>query len=363
MSTARLMTRPEDFQKIGIQPDIVELWEDGRRGDDRAGVNEVWYFDATMEDGTKVVAGFRPKSVEGMAHDGDTPNLNIDIVTPDGKEYRDLIDIPVEQTEIHKDSCFVKFGEHSVVGDLKNYTVKVNPANGVGCDLHYEALVKPFRPGGTAYVALGENDEFYYTDMSIPKNKVTGTVTVDGKTYEVTGFGYHDHQWMNISPMAAYHHWLWGRLYAGEYTLVIYDFIAAERFGFTRIPILGILNGNGDVIFDNTQPVQCEIELYRQPEIQKDFPKKSKYTFNDHGKQVKLDIEWIDEIEVRNMYGKAGEQEKAAYDKAGIMPAYMRYYAKADLTITEEGKQTIHETGDMIYEFAYFGKPDSRAHL
>ncbi|MDO5609113.1 MAG: lipocalin-like domain-containing protein [Capnocytophaga sp.] len=363
MSKARLMTRPEDFQKIGIKPGIVELWEDGRRAGSDAGVNEVWYFDATMEDGTKTVVGFRPKTLEATGVDGDSPNLNIDIVMPDGKEYRDMIYVPVEQSEISKESCNVRFGEHSVVGDLKNYTIKIEPVNGIGCELHYEALVKPFRPGGTAHVALGDNDEFYYTDMSIPKNKVTGTITVDGKTIEVNGFGYHDHQWMNLTPMAAYHHWLWGRLYAGEYTLVIYDFITTERFGFTRIPILGILDGNGDVIFDNTKPVDCQIELYHQEEMKKDFPKKSNYTFNDHGKTVKLNIEWLEEIEVRNLYGWANEQQKAAYDQAGIMPTYMRYYAKADLTILEEGKADIHETGDMIYEFAYFGKPDSRAHL
>jgi hypothetical protein len=357
------MTRPEDLQKIGIEPGVVKQWEEGRRGDDRAGVNEVWYFDATMEDGTKTVVGFRPKSVEGMVHDGDTPNLNIDIVMPDGKEYRDLIDVPAERSEMRKDRCSVKFGPHSVEGDLKNYTVKVEPVNGLGCELHYEALVQPFRPGGTAYVALGDKEEFYYTDMSIPKNRVTGTITVEGKTHRVNGFGYHDHQWMNISPMAAYHHWLWGRLYAGEYTLVIYDFITTERFGFTRIPILGILDGKGDVIFDNTRPVQCEIELYHQPEMKKDFPKRLTYTFNDQGKTVRLAIEWVQEIEVRNLYGRANEQQRAAYDRAGIMPTYMRYYAKADLTIQEEGRATLHEAGDMIYEFAYFGKPDSRAHL
>lgn len=46
---------------------------------------------------------------------------------------------------------------------------------------------------------------------------------------------------MNLSPFQAWHHWLWGRLYAGEYTIVIYDFVASKRFGFERIPILGIL--------------------------------------------------------------------------------------------------------------------------
>lgn len=42
MSTARLMTRPEDYDKLGIKPGIVEQWEDGRRDTPEPGHNEVW---------------------------------------------------------------------------------------------------------------------------------------------------------------------------------------------------------------------------------------------------------------------------------------------------------------------------------
>lgn len=362
MSKARLMTLPEDFKKLGIMPNAVESWEDGRRNGNGAGLNEVWYFDATMNDGTKVVVGFRPKTVDGMAATGDSPNVNINIVMPDGTEYKELLCVPAEESEHGRDSCYVKYGPHSAIGDLKNYDVVYSPVNGLGCNLHYECLVKPFRPGGTAYVALGDNDEFYYTDMSIPKSKVSGTITVNGETIEVEGLGYHDHQWMNIHPFMAWHHWVWGRLYAEEFTVVIYDFVTAEKFGFTRIPILGIMNGDGDVIFDNTQPVEWEVELYHQKELNKDFPKKMSYKFNDNGKTVLLSIEWVQEIEVRNWYDYYSKEQQKAFDELGIQPTYMRYYAKADLTIIENGTET-HRTGDMIYEFNYIGKPDSRAHL
>lgn len=360
MANVRLMSRPEDFEKIGIKPRIVEPWEDGRRDDDRPGVNEVWYFDATMEDGTKVVVGFRPKAPDDTQIEKSSPNLNILVTTPDGVPHADMWVYSGEEGTMSKEKCEVHYGPHSAVGNLEEYDVKVVPEHGVGADLHYKALVKPFRPGGTAYVALGDNDEMYYTDMSIPKSIVTGTVTVDGRTYEVTGTGYHDHQWMNINPYMAWHHWVWGRLYAGEYTVVIYDFTASERFGFKRVPILGILDGNGDVIFDNTQPVKCETELYWQEEMQKDFPKSIKYEFEDKGKKILFDLDWIDEIEVRNIYGNAPKEQKEAFDRMGLMPTYMRYYADGKLTIIDsEGTKDV--SGKMIYEFAYFGKPDERA--
>ena len=37
MAQGRIMNRPADYQKLGINPDKVENWEDGRRDNDEAG--------------------------------------------------------------------------------------------------------------------------------------------------------------------------------------------------------------------------------------------------------------------------------------------------------------------------------------
>ncbi|WP_293824716.1 lipocalin-like domain-containing protein [uncultured Brevundimonas sp.] len=369
MPTARLMTTPADFKTIGIEPGVVHQWEDGRRDTDAAGHNEVWYFDATLDDGTKIVVGFRPKMPGDLASDNGSPNLNVNITSPDGGEYVDMIVVPLADSEISHERCSVKFGPHSIEGDLKTYRVKVAPVNGVGVDLTFQALVEPYRPGGTAYVALGDNDEFYYTDMSIPKNRVTGTVTAGGKTWEVSGHGYHDHQWMNIHAFDAFHHWLWGRFYADQYTVVIYDFVATERFGFANVPIFGILDGAGKVIFDNRGPAERTLETYHDPVTNKEYPKVSRYAFRDGDTTVTFVIEWLELIEFRDVYGAtddrygmSGEANRKAYDAKGIQPTYMRYYAKGDLAITRAG-ETETVSGDMIYEFNYPGKPDPRAHI
>lgn len=369
MTTARLMTTAEDFKRIGIEPGIVHQWEDGRRDTSEPGHNEVWYFDGTMEDGTKIIAAFRPKMPGDVTTSADSPNLNVAITDPDGTEHVDMFVVPPADCEISHEHCHVRFGPHSATGDLKTYKVKVEPVNGTGLDLTFEALVEPYRAGGTAQVALGAKDEFYYTDMSIPKNRITGTVTAGGKTREVRGHGYHDHQWMNIHPFQAWHHWLWGRFYAGPYTVVIYDFVATERFGFTNVPIFGILDGTGKVVFDNHSPAERALETYHDPVTNKDYPKTSRYTFREGDTTVRFSVEWVEILEFRDIYGStsdaygmSGEKERQRYDAMGIQPTYMRYYAKGDLAITRDGA-TETVSGDMIYEFNYPGRPDPRAHI
>ena len=74
---ARLMDQPEDFKRLGINPDKVEKWEDGRRTHTEEMGSEVWYFDGTMGDGTKFMVGYRPKSMNGMNKTVDSPHVNI----------------------------------------------------------------------------------------------------------------------------------------------------------------------------------------------------------------------------------------------------------------------------------------------
>lgn len=370
MSTARLMSSPADLERLGLTPGVVKQWEDGRRDTSDPGHNEVWYFDATMGDGTKTVVGFRP--MDAASNDGgDAPNLNVNITTPDGQDFVDMIQVPVEDSSMASDHAEVHFGPHSAVGDLKDYDVHVEPVNGIGVHLHYHALVEPYRAGGTAHVALGDNEEFYYTDFSIPRHEVTGTVTAGGKTWEVKGQGYHDHQWFNVHPFIAWHHWLWGRFYTENYTVVIYDFVTSEKFGFTRVPIFGVMDKSGQVVFDNKGDAEVEVETYHDEQTNKDYPKTSRYSFEVDGATAHFDITWTQVLEVRDMYGATtedhyglgGQKQREAYDKMGIQPTYMRYYADGTLTLTQADGNTSTESGDMIYEYNYVGRPDPRAHI
>lgn len=374
MTTARLMSASSDVEALRLVPGGVQQWEDGRRDTNLPMHNEVWYFDAAMDDGTTVVVGFRPKMPAGMGQETSSPNLNVNITTPGGQEYVDMIQVDPAGCEMSTERCHVVYGPHSVTGDLTDYDVIVEPVNGIGVRLRYHALVKPYRPGGTAHVALGEGDEFYYTDMSVPRCAVTGTVTAGGRTWEVGGEGYHDHQWMNIHPFAAWHHWLWGRFYGHRYTAVIYDFTASERFGFANVPIFGVMdNTTGEVIFDNRGPAQRETVTYHDDVTGKDYPQKSRYTFRgDDGTAVTFEVERRDIIEFRDVYGDADKgdrygmssrEQRARYDAMGIQPTYMRYTATATLTITGPDGATHRETGEMIYEFNYPGKPDPRVQL
>ena len=360
------MNRPEDFKRLGLNPDVVELWEDGRRRDPGPGLMENWYFDSIMEDGTKAVVVFLTSSSEKRHLAEDYPNLRIQITDPSGQHHESFIEVPAADCEIRKGECLVQMGPHSFIGDLVDYRIKVEPVNGIGCDLHLQVLVKPFRPG-TGYVAFGDDEAKEYTWICFPRGRVTGSLTYAGKTHDVTGMGYHDHQFHNVDSMTTIHHWLWGRQSLDDYTVVIFDIVANEKYGFKRVPIFGLIdNTSGEAVFQNTDHAVCSIkEMYLEHETQKPHPKLLTYTYEHSGKKIDYMIRWKQEIEVRsskNIFDVVDEETKKRFDQMNLDPSYIRYVAEAELVITEHD-EIKRARGDMIYEFAYFGKPDKRAHI
>jgi len=98
-----------------------------------------------MTDGSKHIVAFRPKTLEGMNLDEDFPNAKIKITTPDGRE---LGDFTVSESYTGEgEGCDLKYGLNTAKGDFKQYDIHFEKTNGVGLDLHYDALVEPFRQG------------------------------------------------------------------------------------------------------------------------------------------------------------------------------------------------------------------------
>jgi hypothetical protein len=62
-------------------------------------------------------------------------------------------------------------------------------------------------------------------------------MTADGVTRQVTGSGYHDHNWGNVSPANLFDNWWWGRGRIGDHTIIASDIRGNAAVGGTRIPL------------------------------------------------------------------------------------------------------------------------------
>lgn len=372
MAKGRIMNQPADFKQLGINPTQVEAWEDGRRDNDQAGHAEIWYFDCSFDDKSTLVLGFRPKSVAQVDQAGDNPNIAINYSNATGKPFYDYRLYDVSNTATSKTSADIKWGPNSMVGqDWQSYDVHVEPEadqeivmDGMrsvehqsAMDLHFEAQVAPFRPG-TGYIAFGDHDDYYYNFICITKLTVSGTVTIDGEQKEVTGSAYYNHQWFNISPINAFHHWVWGRQNIGKYNVLIYDMVGADQFGQPQIPLMTIDDNQGNRIFENTSAANTRVEIldtYVQATTGKTVPKTIHYSFNQKDVKVDYTISEPQEIKLIDIYGTSPVPAQQHFDQLGLQPTYTRYLAKTRLQITRDGvSETID--GEMLYEINFAAK-------
>jgi hypothetical protein len=224
---------PADFAALGIGQKIA-IWEDGRRTPKSAGTFEWWYFDGLLDDGTVVVVWFGDNWFYGSHERAVTIEL-----TPPGKPTRRVMRTFKEPGSFSSESADVKIGPHQFKGDLDTYFIHVDPAQtgGVGCDLTLRRRVASYRPA-TGYIEAGK--QFFAWLVPVPEGAVTGTVTADGVIRQVTGSGYHDHNWGNVSPAKLFDNWWWGRGRSGEHTIIASEIHGKSAVGGTSIPLFFI---------------------------------------------------------------------------------------------------------------------------
>lgn len=361
MKTARIMDQPEDYEKLHINPDHIEKWEDGRRNhDDSSGNWEWWYFDSILDDGSKAVIQFFTKAgMKNIQKDGDVPSVTIKYTLPDGTLLQDEVLPDLNECSFGTDKCNVHLGSCSFVGDFKTYTIQVEGKK-LGCNLTLVSHAKPYRPG-TAYFEFGD-DEYYTWLCSVPQGEVTGTLTYEDKTVKVQGSGYHDHQWGNRFYLPEWNNWLWARQSFGDYSALIFDFVTSEESGFARIPVFFVQNADGELVFESYDSVTCTV-----PEMTpvdkasgKEYPKIVCYEFDDGNAHVSYRLESKEILESQGFKSKP-VIGKIIVKKLGMNLSYMRFLGDGSMTLTKDG-ETIQRSGELIYEFMYPGD-NCREHM
>lgn len=366
----RVMDQDRDYARMGTKKDVIEVWEDGRRDDDRAGHYEWWYFDMILDDGSKVVIHFNTKDNKTIGKDGTIPSVVLKITSPDGKEYKDNVVLTAQEAKFGDGKCDVTFGPHTLVGDLKTYHIHIEPTGGVngsdgaggvgeassvGADLTLVSTSKPWRPGAGGFT-FGENEEGYFTWLcAVPRGTVTGTLYYDGQEHAVTGAGYHDHQWGNMAHNTTWDHWIWGRQDFGDYALLVFDIGTQKEFGHTRLPMMFLQDKEGNLIMEDLETPKCRfVEEYQETVSGKMYPKEIAYEFKHGNQTLSYNIRQIEELEARDGFAGLPKPVQTVLKLKGLHPTTSRNFAQGSMTYTD-GEQTIERTGQMIYEFVYMG--------
>ena len=206
----------------------VPLRENGRHANANRAAFEHWYFDARLDDG-RVVVGFL-QTAELMTK---RPGVELHVYNPDGTRLEKKRPYPLAAVVVSEERCDVRVGHNfaRVLAPQKNGLLSHElylREGDLELNLRFDSEVPMWRPG-LGYTSYGERDFFAWV-VAAPRARVTGSVTAKGERREVSGIGYHDHNWGIGTMPKIVDHWYWGRVYAEDATCIYATIFTTDRY-------------------------------------------------------------------------------------------------------------------------------------
>ncbi|MFT9786926.1 hydroxyneurosporene dehydrogenase [Streptomyces rhizosphaericola] len=353
-ATARLGSRDQDFEQLGIDRSAVRPWEDGARTDGAPGTYEWWYFDAHLDDGAKLVVVFLTKQFTDITQPL-TPMIRLELELPDGTAHNKIATFPAAQFTASSEGCDVRIGDHSFSGDLHTYRITAE-LDGVSVDVTLTGEVPPWRPGtGHWWFGPGRHKLFAWLP-AVPQGVVRATYQV-GESAPVTtgGSGYHDHNWGNAPVNELINHWYWARGEAGPYTVIASHITAEKRYADTALPVF-LLAKDGRVLADDGSRVTFEtLGTYRDGTTGKPVAGVTRYQYRDGDDTYTVSFVRERDLAAAKLIDNLAGPKKLAARLAGFDGAYLRF--TGELRVEHRTGSTLVDThaAPAIWELMYLG--------
>jgi hypothetical protein len=182
---------------------------------------EWWYFDATFEDGSHLVAVFH-SFLHSVVDRG--PMLELRYYPPEGPAVIAIGRSDRSAYRAAPDRCRVEIGDCLAVDEGDRYQLFLHQDS-----LAAELTFWPELPGwkaGTGHL-FADSASGHHLDwvVPLPRARVEGTLSVAGQQHTVVGVGYHDHNWGTLYLPAAFSGWMWGRVLTDDWTLIFGDVV------------------------------------------------------------------------------------------------------------------------------------------
>ena len=233
-------------------PEDIELKDDAFHGADTLHFTEWWYFDAIFDNGYTAQVGIR---VLGLVNQG-LIYVRLDIYKEGELESHELKKFLIWDFYASEDfPLIILDGKQVMEGYIDettgewiyDVTLQLDRSS---VDLHFVGCSKGWKgstPGGKWAVIL-------------PRANVSGTLTTNTTNINVSGIGYHDHNWEITAFTGVNFGWFWGKVNSDHYTLTWAKIMTTRFWGQ---PLLVVNKGKIDFINILPEDIQLDINDIR----------------------------------------------------------------------------------------------------
>ena len=343
---------PKPDESIGKSSDYLDWGKSQPKAQDRARHTitgkrpfEWWYFDGHLDTGETFVGVFLdPNFTNGK------PGVTFSLYSPDWKKMSILKSLQAGEMQSSTEDvdviCPLGFVRRI---DDNNYHVQWK-MEGVEADFKLTMVAPGWMPAGTDGVNGNSVDFFWNVHQA--RNRIEGTITQDGKTRQVKGVGYADHNWGRKPLNEITRHWVWGRIFAGNYTIVYADVDYIDSSIKSRP--LYIAKGN-KMIVGAGSPTIRQWDFVTHPVLKRHYPRQISIDFAEQNVEAHLRIQFktlAEDVDLLTISELSTFSQWVARTFVA-RPTYFRVIAIYKGEITEQGKVTPIE-GECLYEIMGF---------
>ncbi len=263
---SQLKYPPESYQRL-YNPSVGTLWtaaaglppdEDGDHYSPEPNFFEWWYFDATFDNGYKLVAIIHSSLFNAADH---KPTLDLRVYPPRGERVLAVRRFKRDEFGSRRDRCDLQLGDCRVTTDGNTYHLILREGD-IEADLLFTPQLPAWRPG-TGYLFFdASSGQYFKWVVPLPAATVSGALKVQDASFAVQGAGYHDHNWGNLYLPAAFSRWTWGRMLTKNGTVIFGDVVGQGTISHVTPFILAYHN---EIVLESERVNIRRKELVREP--------------------------------------------------------------------------------------------------
>ncbi|MBN1217460.1 MAG: hypothetical protein JXM69_00910 [Anaerolineae bacterium] len=328
---------------------------------------EWWYFDARFDNGYQLVVAFHTALFNVVSRPA---AIAVHLYAPDGSKEVEVAVFKSPDVRNTVERCDVQIGSSRAWDKGDRYIIALEQGP-IRANLEYHKEVEGVQIGtGVLFEDSASGQSFHWV-VPLPRASVSGWLGIGDERVAVSGIGYHDHNWGNLDLYQAFHHWIWGRVLADEYTMVFGGLFG--RGGKNSNLALFALWQDEELLFSTGQVRIDSIEFQTEGRTDVCYPRHIELQVNDSPQLVQaalcaehiLDI--IDFAQPRSQRKRVRQIAEAVYFLSGKVPlvgqwvkqrirhgTYLRLQMSCELTVANQGQIDCRQ-GSALCEVMDFG--------
>ncbi len=248
------------------------------------------------------------------------------------------------------DPWSLRMGRQEISGFYPDFHVKSDIQN-ISTDLHFHCRVPGWRPGEGPTHYVSPDGDWYDLYVVIPWAEVTGTMTVDGRTREVHGHAYMDHNVQTAFFTSQVVSIYALRSFSENYAVHFLEYIAPEDYEPRRLPWLLVMKDDRILIATDNYTIEPS-DFVKDDRADYAYPKLIKVRVDLPECRLEGIIRCTEFIEFLDVMDQLPGWLKDVADRFFRQPAFTRQRAEVDWHLELKGiDERFHAEG--IFEVAY----------